>query len=72
MLKGISTFFSYFIGSFTDKTVEKQRSRGQTSSRGKRSGRKGGQGKGKRGSAAQQKVETEDDNSQDMSDSTVK
>lgn len=61
----------------TEKTNEKPRSRGQTSSRGKRGGRKGGTGKGKRGQNAQptvpiQRMEIEDDNSQDVSDSPIK
>ena len=65
-----------------EKPADKQRSRAQNTSRGKRSGRKGGQSKGKRNtSAAQQQqqqqqqqkvVDADDDTSQDMSDSTVK
>jgi len=55
----------------SEKPIEKQRSRGgQNTSRGKRSGKKGTQSKGKR--QASRILDTEDENSQDMSDSAVK
>ena len=69
--------FCFFLFLVLEKPADKQRSRAQNTSRAKRSGRKGGQSKGKRNSsnATQQhssKADVDDENSQDMSDSAVK
>lgn len=54
-----------------EKAAEKPKARGQTSSRGKRGGRKSGSGKGKKSSNVSAHVEIEDENSQDFSDSNA-
>lgn len=69
----ISYFCSiiFFVFGISEKAAEKPKSRGQTSSRGKRGGRKSGSGKGKKSTNVSTHVDIEDENSQDFSDSNA-